>query len=117
MLSPQHTIFIILSSDMDFRNHMQLLQNAGFHVVLIHQARNDKWKTTLEMHSSESFEWKCVMSEVDGTLQADSEANGDMTGSGNWGSGVELGLGLDDGRENGHIRKEGYPNPNPNPNP
>lgn len=50
VLQPAVTTFVIISSDQDFRHHMQLLQNQGFTVIVIHNANNDKWSQVLEMH-------------------------------------------------------------------
>jgi hypothetical protein len=36
---------------------MQLLQNQGFTVIVIHNANNEKWNQVLDMHASESYRW------------------------------------------------------------
>lgn len=61
VLQPSVTTFVIISSDQDFRHHMQLLQNQGFNVVVIHNADNEKWTQVLEMHASESYRWMDIM--------------------------------------------------------
>ena len=65
VLNPGSTTFIILSSDQDFISHMQLLQNSGFHVVVIHKANSEKWKTSLEMHANEGYSWADVVETLD----------------------------------------------------
>lgn len=61
LLNPALTTFVIISSDQDFRQHIQLLANAGYKVVIIHDARHESWRNTLEMHASLSFEWGQVV--------------------------------------------------------
>lgn len=61
LLNPALTTFVIISSDQDFRQHMQLMSNAGYKVVIIHDARHESWRNTLEMHASMSFEWGQVI--------------------------------------------------------
>jgi hypothetical protein len=65
VLTPSITTFVIISSDQDFTRQMQLLQNAGFYVVIIHDAKTESWKSALEMHSSEAFPWSFVAAYVD----------------------------------------------------
>jgi uncharacterized LabA/DUF88 family protein len=55
LLQPSHTSFVIISSDQDFRHHIQLLANNGFEVVVIHDATSSSWKTALEMHATRSY--------------------------------------------------------------
>eukprot|EP01032_Pedospumella_encystans_P008315 gene8315-9887_t len=57
LLNPALTTFVIISSDQDFRQHMQLMSNAGYKVVIVHDAKHESWRNTLEMHASLSFEW------------------------------------------------------------
>jgi len=61
LLNPALTTFVIISSDQDFRQHMQLMANAGYKVVIIHDAKHESWRNTLEMHASMSFEWGQVV--------------------------------------------------------
>eukprot|EP01032_Pedospumella_encystans_P008227 gene8227-9790_t len=61
LLNPALTTFVIISSDQDFRQHMQLMSNAGYKVVIVHDAKHESWRNTLEMHASLSFEWSQVV--------------------------------------------------------
>ena len=61
ILAPHQTTFIIISSDQDFRNHMQLLINQGFKVIIMHNAPPGKWRETLEMQASESYVWNSII--------------------------------------------------------
>ena len=65
VLTPSSTTFIIVSSDQDFISHMQLLQNGGFHVVVIHKAKSEKWQSSLEMHANEGHKWTDILEYVD----------------------------------------------------
>jgi hypothetical protein len=45
VMSPENAYFVIITSDQDFRQHFQLLRNAGFGVIAIHNASSPKkWK-------------------------------------------------------------------------
>lgn len=61
LLNPACTTFVIISSDQDFRQHVQLLTNAGYKVIVIHEAKNDNWKNALEMHATAGYDWSAVM--------------------------------------------------------
>lgn len=52
-----NTTFVIISSDRDFRHHMQLLLNGGYSVIIIHNALNSKWSQSLEMYATAAFRW------------------------------------------------------------
>ena len=49
-----NTTFVIISSDQDFRHHMQVLINAGYAVIIIHNAlkviRQNRWKCAPQLH-------------------------------------------------------------------
>jgi len=61
LLQPSLTTFVIISSDQDFRHHIQLLANNGFEVIVIHDATSSSWKTALEMHATRSYVWSSFM--------------------------------------------------------
>lgn len=68
VLSPHTTTIVIISSDTDFRSHVQHLTNNGYTAIVIHDAPDDNttWKHALEMHASQSFKWSSVMQEHGG---------------------------------------------------
>lgn len=43
ILPPVSCVFVIISSDQDFRHHYQLLTSAGYRVLVIHSANTRKW--------------------------------------------------------------------------
>ena len=53
---------------------MQLLQNGGFHVIVIHKANTEKWKTSLEMHANEGHYWADIVDILDVDTQAEDKA-------------------------------------------
>jgi cold shock CspA family protein len=61
ILIPEFTTFVIISSDQDFRQHIQLLSNAGYRTIVVHEARHESWRSALEMHASSSVEWSTVL--------------------------------------------------------
>jgi cold shock CspA family protein len=61
LLPPASSSFVLLSSDQDFRQHVQLLSNAGYRVAVVHTARHEKWKQALEMHATEAYAWHEVL--------------------------------------------------------
>lgn len=54
----KNTVFVVISSDQDFRHHTTLLQSAGYRVIIIHNASQGIWAKTLEMHSTETYRWQ-----------------------------------------------------------
>jgi hypothetical protein len=58
VLSPALSTFVVLSTDLDFRHHYQLLRTAGFTVVVIHAAQDSKCASALEMHADQVFDWR-----------------------------------------------------------
>jgi hypothetical protein len=62
ILLPELTTFVVISSDQDFRQHLQLLSNAGYTTMLIHEARNENWRRTLEMQAGTGVQWSEVLS-------------------------------------------------------
>jgi hypothetical protein len=61
ILIPEMTTFVIISSDQDFRQHIQLLSNAGYRTVVVHEARHESWRSALEMHANSSVEWSTIL--------------------------------------------------------
>lgn len=61
LLLPELTTFVVISSDQDFRQHLQLLHNAGYATVVVHQARNEDWRQTLEMQAGTGVQWSEVL--------------------------------------------------------
>ena len=61
VLKPIKTTFIIISSDQDFRHQIQELVNAGYKVIIIHDAESGKHTQTLEMYATESFCWRDIV--------------------------------------------------------
>lgn len=71
VLIPSMSVFVIISSDQDFRSQMQLLQSSGFRVVVIHQCKTEDWKAAMEMYCSDAFDWSAVIGS--GNLSLDEE--------------------------------------------
>ena len=61
VLPPESTTIVVISSDQDFRTHLQQLTRAGFRAIVIHDAPEGQWRSALEMHASQAFLWKNVM--------------------------------------------------------
>lgn len=61
ILNPSQTTFIIISSDQDFRQHIQLLSNASFEVIVIHNAMTEQWRAAIEMYASQAYLWNDIM--------------------------------------------------------
>lgn len=57
VLPPSQTVFVIISSDQDYRHHFQLLRNSGYVVVVIHDAKTDGWVNVMELHATEAYRW------------------------------------------------------------
>jgi cold shock CspA family protein len=68
ILIPELTTFVIISSDQDFRQHIQLLSNAGYRTIVVHEARHESWRSALEMHASSSVEWSTVLKHLPAQL-------------------------------------------------
>ena len=63
VLPPFETVFVIISSDQDFRHYYQLLSCAGYEVIVIHNAAHDSSNVkTLAMHASKVHTWSDIMS-------------------------------------------------------
>jgi hypothetical protein len=52
-----NTTFVIISSDQNFRHHMQVLMNAGYTVIIIHKAPPGNWTKSLEMCATAAYHW------------------------------------------------------------
>ena len=52
-----NTTFVIISSDQDFRHHMQVLMNAGYTVIIIHNSPPGNWTKSLEMCATAAYHW------------------------------------------------------------
>lgn len=61
ILIPELTTFVIVSSDQDFRQHVQLLSNAAYTTIVVHEAKHESWRSALEMHASKGVDWTDVM--------------------------------------------------------
>jgi len=61
VLKPSQTTFIIISSDQDFRHQVQVAVNAGYKVIIIHDAEGRKHTQTLELHATESYQWRDIV--------------------------------------------------------
>jgi hypothetical protein len=57
VLPPAQTVFVIISSDQDYRHHFQLLQNSGYAVIVIHDAKTDRWGNVMELQATEAYRW------------------------------------------------------------
>jgi hypothetical protein len=62
-LPPSRTIFVIISSDQDFRNEFQVAKGRGFTVVVLHNATSTRWTKTLEMYAT-GYHWSLVVGET-----------------------------------------------------
>ena len=63
VLPSESTTVVVISSDQDFRTYLQQLTRAGFKAICMHDAPEGNWRRALEMHATESFVWKDVMTE------------------------------------------------------
>jgi cold shock CspA family protein len=72
LLKPEISTFVLISSDQDFRQHIQLLTNAGYRTIVVHEARNENWRRMLEMHASMGVQWStvCAVAHVTGDASA-----------------------------------------------
>jgi hypothetical protein len=64
VLPHAETTFVIISSDQDFRHYYQLLNSAGYEVVVVHNAGPGpcaKWVQVLEMHAHKAYRWCDIM--------------------------------------------------------
>ena len=64
VLPHTETTFVIISSDQDFRHYYQLLNSAGYEVIVVHNAGpgpGAKWVKVLEMHAHRAFRWCDIM--------------------------------------------------------
>ena len=93
VLPPASTTFVVISSDADFRTHIQQLSNQGFAAIVIHDApeSNAVWTETLVMHASAAYRWSKLL---DDFAPADSPSPGGASDVGQLGLGSGLGLGL-----------------------
>jgi hypothetical protein len=48
---------VIISSDQDYRHHFQLLRNSGYAVIVIHDAKTDRWVNVMELHATQAYRW------------------------------------------------------------
>lgn len=68
VLPPARTTFVVVTSDCDFRHHFLAMHNAGYRVMVLHQATpGSDWERSLAMHCSEAFRW---VEDVQGGLAA-----------------------------------------------
>jgi hypothetical protein len=58
-------VFVLISSDQDFRNHLQLLQNQGFEVIVIQDSQSERVKQTLSMHVNRCVDWRTTVLELE----------------------------------------------------
>ena len=69
---PERVSFMLISSDNDFRHHIQLLKNTGYEAIVVHNAQEKKvdgkavstdnsWQQALELHASKAFHWKEIV--------------------------------------------------------
>jgi hypothetical protein len=67
VLPHAETTFVIISSDQDFRHYYQLLNSAGYEVIVVHNAGPGpcaKWVQVLEMHAHKAYRWCDIMNGV-----------------------------------------------------
>jgi len=84
VLPPQSTTIVVISSDQDFRTHIQQLNNGGFKSVVIHDAPDkSNWSETLVLHAHTSYRWADVLAgtgtedyggKVDAVVEGDEES-------------------------------------------
>ena len=55
VLTPADTAFVVISSDQDFRTQYQMMNNAGFRVLVLHNATTPKWTEALTLYASEAY--------------------------------------------------------------
>ena len=69
---PERVSFMLISSDNDFRHHIQLLTNTGYEAIVVHNAQeikvdgktistNNSWQQALELHATKAFHWKEIV--------------------------------------------------------
>jgi len=67
---PDEVSFLLISSDKDFRHHIQLLKNTGYEAIVVHNAVNrqesdeetsSSWQQALELHATKSFQWHHIV--------------------------------------------------------
>lgn len=69
---PERVSFMLISSDNDFRHHIQLLKNTGYEAIVVHNAQERKvdgktpstdssWQQALELHATKAFHWKDIV--------------------------------------------------------
>ncbi len=56
--SSNAAVFILISSDQDFRHHLQLLQNQGFEVIVIHDSSSKRVIQTLSLQTNRCIDWR-----------------------------------------------------------
>lgn len=63
VLSPESAAFVVITSDLDFRHHFQLMSAKGFQVVVVHKAKDAEglWAEALALHAAKAFHWDEVL--------------------------------------------------------
>jgi len=95
ILPPSSSVFIIISSDADFRTHLQQLSNGGFKAIVIHSApeSDSAWTESLRLHASGSFRWLEILAEHAGpgteAAAVEDEGTGDAAGAAASSDGVD----------------------------
>jgi hypothetical protein len=77
VLRPAGACFVLVSSDQDFRTELQLLSNAGYRVIVIHDAPDgSNWAKAMELHAKEAYRWRDVVGV--GGDSGDDDVNGEQ---------------------------------------
>lgn len=66
------TTFILISSDQDYRNILDLLVQRGYETIVIHAATGDSWTSTLELCSTSTYHWKDIINDSEELSEDDS---------------------------------------------
>ena len=70
VLKPEKASFMLISSDNDFRHHIQLLRNTGYEAIVVHNVQDSpkgavdgssSWQQALELHATKAFRWRDIV--------------------------------------------------------
>ena len=87
VLNSEETVIILITSDKDFRQQLQLLKNNGFQTIVIHRAQHADWVQSLEMYTAAGFFWDEVMGlDKLKELRKEKERSGSLNSEGSRGS-------------------------------
>jgi len=76
VLTPADTAFVVISSDQDFRTQYQMMNNAGFRVLVLHNATTPKWTEALTLYASEAHLFDKDVLQHQGRSRSNSDEGG-----------------------------------------